>query len=259
MKNIKDIIKKTPIIYKPIRALKNIFSNKHSKPSYWIEKILDNPTAMIIQIGSNDGCYGDPVREVILKKDRWKALFVEPVPYLYKRLCENYGKRERFQFANVAINEGVDANFYWVNPSAKQHIKDLPPWYDQLGSFNREHITKHLGGVLEPYIEKMIIKGITLSELFSSRGITNIDLLHIDTEGYDWKILSQIDLKKYNPAIIIYEHIHLSDIEKESSLKHLGNSYNMYYVGNDIISISNSIAKDKSSFLKKFRNQKINV
>lgn len=28
----------------------------------------------------------------------------------------------------------------------------LPVWYDQLGSFDRQHIVKHLDGRLEPFI-----------------------------------------------------------------------------------------------------------
>ncbi|MBK7697246.1 MAG: FkbM family methyltransferase [Saprospiraceae bacterium] len=38
----------------------------------------------------------------------------------------------------------------------------------------------------------------------------SIDLLHIDTEGYDWEILKQLRLAKYFPRPIIFEHKHLS-------------------------------------------------
>lgn len=257
--NIKEWLKRFPIFHRAAQRLRHKLLSYKLNPSYWIRKIIKNPTATVVQIGSNDGCFGDPIRNVILKRKNWKALFVEPVPYLYKRLCENYGDNKRFRFINAAVNEGVAADFYWVNPSANLHIKNLPPWYDQLGSFDREHILKHLNGVLEPYIEKTIIRGITLSELFSTGNIKKIDLLHIDTEGYDWKILSQLNLERYTPTMIIYEHNHLTDAEKIRSIEHLNDVYTMYSIGRDIIAIHKSIDINKYSFLRKFKGHKINA
>jgi methyltransferase FkbM-like protein len=39
-------------------------------------------------------------------------------------------------------------------------------------------------------------------------------VLPIDTEGFDYKVLAQIDLSRYVPRLILFEHKHLSAEEK---------------------------------------------
>ena len=46
---------------------------------------------------------------------------------------------------------------------------------------------------------------MTIEALFQKNDIKELSLLHIDAEGYDWKILSQLDLECFNPKIILFE------------------------------------------------------
>jgi len=164
------------------------YLKQKDKVSYWFDQALKGSSTQLVQIGSNDGKTGDPLFPLLQKYQSWKALFVEPVPYLYKRLSENY-TASRFTLENVAIGEAGNMNFYWVDPKAKDHLPDLPYWYDQLGSFDRNHIVKHLDGVLEPYILSAEISCITLDTLLDRNTISDIGILHIDTEGmYNLKI-----------------------------------------------------------------------
>ena len=213
--------------------------------SIWIDAVFNNSNIQVVQIGSNDGKSKDPLFDLITKNTKWQALFVEPVPYLFEKLKANYGDHNRFIFEKVAINDGSRQSFYSVKEEAKSHIPDLPVWYDQLNSFDKENILKHLDGILEPYIEEMEIEGITLQQLLNRNKITKIDLLHIDTEGYDWKILSQLDLKKYLPTVILYEHRHISNNEKQASLSFLKRKYRIFNIGGDFICLrKNVVNKD---------------
>lgn len=45
-----------------------------------------------------------------------------------------------------------------------------------------------------------------INELLSDTGFSNIGLLHIDIDGNDYHILTEIDLSKLNPSIIIMEY-----------------------------------------------------
>ena len=45
-----------------------------------------------------------------------------------------------------------------------------------------------------------------INELLANTGFSNIGLLHIDLDGNDYHILSEIDLSKLNPSIIILEY-----------------------------------------------------
>jgi uncharacterized SAM-binding protein YcdF (DUF218 family) len=64
-----------------------------------------------------------------------------------------------------------------------------------------------------------------LGDTLARKGITRIDLLHIDTEGHDFEVIKQLDLKQQAPNAILYEHIHLSNVDKivaERLLRHAG-------------------------------------
>ncbi len=235
----------------------NTNKNKYfDPPSIWIDHIFNEAKKNIVQVGSNDGVSGDPLYNLINKNVAWEALFIEPVPYLFEKLKENYGNHPRFRFENVAINDGTYQTFYSVKNSAKLEIPNLPMWYDQLGSFNRKNITKHLNGVLEPYIEEINIKGATLPYILNSNKIKSLDLLHIDAEGYDWVVLSQLDLKSFKPKIILFEHKHLSSLEKEQSLGFLKRyNYSVFKLGWDFICIKTNATNLK--LIKKLKGVKV--
>lgn len=247
MKELKEKLKEIPLLGPSLLFIKRKWFHKKDfldslgipncldSPTVWIGKLLLDNKASLVQIGSNDGVHGDPLFELINKNKNWKVLFVEPVPYLFGKLKNNYGLDSRFVFENVAINDGSQQIFYSVKENAKNHIPNLPSWYDQLSSFNKENIIKHLDGALEPYIEETLINGLTLEQLLQNNKIKNISLLHIDTEGYDWKILSQLDLDLFNPAIILFEHRHLANAEKKEAIDFLKSNYSIARLGGDVI------------------------
>ena len=225
--------------FKRKRASRSILRNEiFDKPAVWIERFFNKNENSIVQVGSNDGITGDPLHELILKNKNWKVLFIEPVPFLFDKLKKNYPPHERFKFENVAINDGSSQTFYSVQNAAKKEISNLPSWFNQLGSFNRENITNHLNGILEPYIEEKKIQGVTLPYILDKNQIQKIDLIHIDVEGYDWIVLSQLDVKKFQPKIILYEHKHLTAHEKKESLEFLKkHAYSVFQLGADYIAV----------------------
>ena len=103
----------------------------------------------------------------------------------------------RFIFENKALSsEPATLEFFYVSESAKNELEEVPYWYDQLGSFNRQHIVKHLNGQLEPYIVSKKIECDTLMNLIEYHSIETVDLLHIDTEGHDYQIILAIRNRK---------------------------------------------------------------
>ena len=206
--------------------------------THWIRKAFCKKAVTFLQIGSNDGMTRDPIFQLISRNNIWCGLFVEPVPYLFERLKKNYSSvnnPSRLQFFNGAVNEGVNQIFYFVDEHAKYVIPNLPEWYDQIGSFSKEHIISHMEGILEPFIRKSEIKGISLHELINDFELRQLDLLHIDTEGYDWKILSQLDFEKIQPTVIMYEYKHLKDSDIASSIDRLSQKYELFRFKNDFI------------------------
>ena len=196
-------------------------------PKQVLKKILDGKKVIFfVQIGSNDGKSGDPIRELALSHPSWEGILVEPVPFLFKRLQENYKSKERFLLKNVAIGkESGTREFYYLPENAPELVKcKLPYYFNQVGSFSKEHLIKHFGPQIEPGISAEELPTLTLSDLIASGPREQVDLLHVDTEGYDYYILKQLkDLPKL-PSIILFEYIHStkdqleeikSDLEQE--------------------------------------------
>jgi hypothetical protein len=47
---------------------------------------------------------------------------------------------------------------------------ELPFWYDQLGSFEKRHILRHLDGALEPYIVSEAVLCVPLADVLLEHG-----------------------------------------------------------------------------------------
>ena len=227
------------------RLLAKPFYKDKRFQGYWFDQTLKDKAAFVVQIGSNDGKTGDPLYPLLQKYPQWRGLFVEPLPNSFAKLKANYPDANRFQLENVAINEGQRMTFYWVDPKAKEALPDLPYWYDQLGSFDKNHILKQLDGVLEPFIRTTELEGINLATLLSRNDVKDISILHIDAEGYDWKILSQLDLTLYQPLFILYEYHHLSEEALESSFAFLEEQYELFDVGIDVLAVYKKIGAER--------------
>ena len=108
--HVKDTISKKPFIGTLARRAKSLaMGTWKTDPSYWLPKLVICKKAQIVQIGSNDGKTGDPLYPLLNSHPEWKALFVEPVPYLFKRLKNSYPDTTRFTFENAAISNTSNA------------------------------------------------------------------------------------------------------------------------------------------------------
>jgi FkbM family methyltransferase len=176
------------------------------------------PRAVFVQIGSNDGEQQDPLSEAIRKR-QWRGVMVEPVPYVFERLQRNYRRYRRLQLENVAIaQQDGHAPFYHLPKVSADEQASLPQWYDALGSFSRDIILSH-----KPYIPDIAdriacieVPTVTFETLCQRNRIDHLDLVHIDTEGYDYEILKLIDFERWRPRLVIYEHHHLGAARPEA-------------------------------------------
>ena len=55
---------------------------------------------------------------------------------------------------------------------------------------------------------------MTVDELAGKYGFSRMDILHIDAESYDYKILRTVDLARFQPSLVIYESRHLDHTER---------------------------------------------
>lgn len=200
---------------------------------------------LFVKVGANDGVTGDPCADILLATPRWRGILIEPVPYCFERLRANFGDPRRFILEQTAIGAATGrASFYYVSQAAAEHIRDLPGWFDQLGSFDKSHILKHLDGILEPYIVEVAIDVRTLADILQRHHVSRVDLLHIDTEGYDYEILKTIDFSKNAPSVVLVEHCHLSDDDRRMMRRHLRQAgYTVMDCGRDFFAMDPRLRK----------------
>lgn len=178
------------------------------KTDYILEKFSQSQSKVFfVQIGAGDGIIHDPIR-FFIKKYNWSGILIEPVPYVYNKLIEGYKENTSLVFENLAISEKAETRKFW-----HLHETDdaLPEWYHLLGTFNKDVIVKHVDEIptLYDHLVSTDITCITLEDLFQKHNVSEIDLLSIDTEGYDFEIIKQFDFSSFLPKIVIYEQIHL--------------------------------------------------
>lgn len=170
------------------------------------------PRAFFIQIGANDGSTSDPLRRQVVAR-AWRGIMVEPVPHIFEKLRARYSGSPHVLLENVAIgaSDGT-AEFHSLVPVVNPVALGLPHWYAGLGSFRREVILSHKAQI--PDIEQRIVTQtlpcLTFATLCARHGVDAVDLIQIDTEGYDYEVVKLIDLNRFRPALLIYEHVHLS-------------------------------------------------
>jgi hypothetical protein len=80
--------------------------------------------------------------------------------------------------------------------------------YNWLSSLNESHIEKHKTGEIPV---KVSVNAMTLNNLFKKHNLKNIDILFIDSEGMDDKLVKSIDFDLYEIGTIYYEHSHIDN------------------------------------------------
>lgn len=197
------------------------------------------PAPSFAKVGANDGVTGDPCSDILLGNPAWTGVLVEPVPYCFERLGKNFGDASRFSLEQAAIGAARGKKtLYYVAPEAARSLPGLPAFFDQLGSFDRGHILRHLDGRLEPFIVAREVEVFTLSEVLERNAITDLHLLHVDVEGFDYEVLKSLDFSRHAPLMIFIEHKHLSESDRAEMAALLrAKGYSVHDCGSDYFAL----------------------
>ena len=201
-----------------------------------------NRNVNFIQIGANDGLRWDPIRRYVVR-DKWKGVFVEPIPDTFKMLKENYRyiKDSEFVFVNAAVGaSNSDDLFFWT--CTREFLDSLSleekMYYLRLASFDKEHLKKQLNQYEnnDELLKSVNIPCLSLNSLveqyWSGKGV---DLLIIDAEGHEASIIPAIDFNLIKPEAIFFESHNLGE-KKEMVDKFLtGNGYKLKQLGGDTV------------------------
>jgi FkbM family methyltransferase len=186
-----------------------------------------------IQVGAFNGVDGDPLHSYI-QRGLLKGCVIEPQSEFFEQLKANYDGIEDIVFKRAAIGPATSiATLYRVRPGTPG-----PSWLYQIASLRREVLLKHASVVpgLEAAIVTETVPVTTFDELFAELGFRP-DIVVIDTEGYDYEIIKRLYETGCRPDLILYEHRHLSELDKEACLQLLIDAGYCAAVGADTIAL----------------------
>ena len=165
-------------------------------------------TVNFIQVGANDGLEGDFLHPFLMN-GQWRGVLVEPGDDARARLMQTYRGVEGLAIAPEAIwSESGTRAFYVVEGA------------DELSSFSRETILVHAPKYddLAGMIREREVATLTLDDLADRHGVPCPDVVAIDAEGCDDVVLGSFSLETRRPAMVLFEHVHLS-AERSAALR----------------------------------------
>lgn len=209
----------------------------------------------VVQIGANDGRINDPLFEIASSfAHKTRLMLIEPQAKLIPYLKDNYNFHTDVNIENVAIGDGDRLELYGVREDFWEHLdvpyaaaKNWPLYRAPTGivSGSREHVAGWLRDCLpdpsriDEAIECFSVPSVSLASLTESWSEDGrIDMLQIDTEGFDDRIIMSCNLDKLQPIMIFFEAVHLTTERKEALKLHLdGHGYAIVHEEADAIAL----------------------
>ena len=194
---------------------------------------IEHSSVRYLQVGAFDGVSNDPIYPLITRH-ALEGVVLEPQRDAFERLKANYACFPQVRLVNAAI-AGYDgcADLFRVRSDSLG-----PEWLHQIASFDRKILmsSAHMVPGLESMIEIEQVRCVTFETLFKETEVDHVDLLQVDAEGFDAEILRLFDIPARKPAIIRFEHSHLSVSDHQTSIGLLvSQGYRVAATGSDTL------------------------
>lgn len=201
---------------------------------------LADEDSTVVVVGAMDGVRHDALAKHLLKNEKWGGVLIEPVKDYFDRLVSNYRHRSNFQFANVAIMpEAGPAEIHRVSKEAIESGQ-VPSWCDGISTFFPGQGAITLGNIKEN-VQTETVECVRFKDIVSTYGLSQIDILQIDTEGADAEVFRQIWNIGFRPKVINLEVVWMEDFDLEMIQATLeGAGYNISRSGDNLIAVKKS-------------------
>lgn len=168
----------------------------------------------IVQIGAFVG--KDEVHDILTKETNATAILIEPVPWFYDKLMENYStisNSNRITFSSDVINlyDGVCEFHCMENIDYKFNYQTEKNWGPEISGTSMVLIKEH-----EQYLDGQSFQYRTLNlncispkSFIKKHNITGIEFLKIDAEGMDFDLITNWPFDTIKPKYLQFEICHL--------------------------------------------------
>jgi FkbM family methyltransferase len=177
---------------------------------------LMNKRISVLQVGACDGVTSDSIFPYI-QAGAIDAYLIEPSSLNFKKLSEFHVGNSNVTLINAAVADKDEKRIFYT-------IKDEGRWKDngwarQLASFYKEHLIRHK--ILESEIATEEVNCLTLKSVISRYSIKKLDVLLIDTEGYDGEIVKMAMAQGVHPTFVAFENAQLVQMYSQEKLEDL--------------------------------------
>lgn len=163
-----------------------------------IKQYFGDEIGTFLSLGENDGKTLSNVYACVERG--WAGTCVEPSVKCFNKLEALHKDNLRIECFNVAIADKCSyLEFYESGEHARQYYGEN---HSLLSSLKKEETTKWQAETFIP----TIVKAIDFKTLVESSKYKAWDLISIDCEGYDFEILTQIDLDGVGCRMLIVEN-----------------------------------------------------
>lgn len=162
----------------------------------------------LLSIGENDGVTLSNSRALIL--NGWSADLVEPAPIPMSNLKQIYLHNKKVNLIEAAICDYTGLMSFWISGThlgtgdsallSTLSLADKQKW---------EHTTTW---------NEVTVMAFTFTDFMKNRIERKYDFITIDAEGYDYKILEQMDLLDLGCSCLCIEH---NGVEKQKYIDYL--------------------------------------
>jgi FkbM family methyltransferase len=202
------------------RALERRGSYRYSHPALHemdrkLDAIIDRDAGFFVEAGGHDG-YTQSNTYFLERVRGWRGMLVEPMPEMAAEARRNRPASHVFQCALVALDHPggqVEMEFGDLFSTVREGRADAQ------GSWVSNGLVL---GWRDHRVE--LVPARALSQLLDEFGVSEIDLLSLDVEGYEPQALRGLDLSRHAPAWILVE-MHDLQAGREAIGEILGDRY----------------------------------
>jgi FkbM family methyltransferase len=225
---------------------------------------LENETLNIVVVGANDGKNNDPLYDYLANTKRKNTVvLIEPQQQLIPYLEENYRFHPDKHIVNAAVGPQGTMTLYGIKEQYWEQLnvpyaieRNWPPYRAPTGvtSSSKDHVANWLKKHMpdsnpESAITAFTVSSLGLESILETVGAKGeIDVLQIDTEGFDHSVIYNSNIQKTQPKIVFFEIVHLSNKALAELTDYLtSQDYELFHAQENSIALRNKVIRSSSN------------
>ena len=165
-----------------------------------ISEFVAGRTGFFVELGAADGI--EQNNTLYLERLGWRGVLIEPVSWQYDACVRNRPLAKVFNCACVPF--GAEGAIEMISMQLMSTIKGA------LGDREGEWI--ELASSYGHVPENVTVRARTLSAVLEEAGTVAVDLLVVDVEGYELKVLEGLDFDRFAPDWLVAEDLYTEDV-----------------------------------------------